>query len=142
MDTAHVTIAEAAKRLSVNPRTIRRHIKAGKLPAQRQDYPGGFQYAIPASEVDKLLAQSTDIVPVAAQGLDKALHTLESMSNILGTVQDNVQGAVQGIVEPIVQAQERQTEEIKGLRAELQEIAGLLQQPKKSLWQRVFRGGK
>lgn len=142
MDTAHLSIAEAAKRLRVNPRTVRRHIKAGKLPADKQEYPGGFQYVIPASEVDKLLAQSTDIVPVAAHRLDKTIDRLESMSNMLDTVQDNVHGAVQGIVNPIVQAQERQTEEIKGLRAELRELAGLLQQPpKRSLWQRFFKGG-
>jgi len=138
MDTAHLSIAEAAQKLRVNPRTVRRRIKQGKLPAQKQDYPGGFQYAIPASEVEKLLVQSTDILPVAVHRLDKALHTLESMSNILDAVQDNVQKAVQGIV----QAQERQTEEIKGLRAELQQFAGLLQDQKKAtLWQRLFKGG-
>ena len=142
LHTAHLTIAEAANRLRVHPRTVRRWVKSGDLPAQKQACTGGFQYAIPASEVDKRVPESTDILPIGALGLDKGLNTLESLSNTLSNIQDNIQGAVQEIVKPIVQGQQELIAEVRGLREDLKQRE---EAPKprpwyKRLWQRS-KGG-
>ena len=47
-----LTIKEAAKRLGVSDKTVRRRIKKGELPAQLVDSPYGEQYMIPADAVE------------------------------------------------------------------------------------------
>ena len=144
IDIAYLTISETAERLGVNPRTVRRWIQRGDLPAHKQNYPGGFQYAIPASEVDKRLPTDSSIVPAMPPELDRALATLESMSTWIDTVRGNIQGAVQGIVTPIVQGQTQQTEELRRLREELQQIRKILGQQRRPWWRFWERrtGGK
>lgn len=50
-----LTVEEAAARLRLSPRTVRRMIGAGTLPATR---PGGKRWIILESEVTRILARA------------------------------------------------------------------------------------
>ena len=52
----HVTVAEAATRLTVSAKTIRKYIDAGILKAVRLPY---GQFRIPESQVARLLKQAS-----------------------------------------------------------------------------------
>lgn len=51
-DDEYLTVAEAAKLLKISTRTLRRHIKAGLLPARRL----GKVYRLKRSDLDRALA--------------------------------------------------------------------------------------
>lgn len=58
-----MTIAQAAERLGVSTKTVRRWIKAGRLPAELVDGPYGPEYRVPATAV-QTAAQVVDVVRV------------------------------------------------------------------------------
>ena len=149
LDTAYLTISETAETLGVNPRTVRRWIKrenqepGAGMPAEQRECPGGYEWAIPAEEVAKRLPKSSEIVPLEVARLDKALDSLESLSNLPDIVQDIVMGAVEGVVNPIVQQQEQQTEELHRIRELLTPPPG---EPRPQAWHKRawqwLRGGR
>ena len=44
--TRRLSIDEAAHHLAISPRTVRRRIRDGSLPAEREDTPQGFRYVV------------------------------------------------------------------------------------------------
>lgn len=61
-DGIFYTVEEAAEKLQVNPETIRRRIRKGKLKAQLIDGDRGKQYSIPAGE---LITEEAALIPEA-----------------------------------------------------------------------------
>jgi excisionase family DNA binding protein len=53
MDDEGLTISEASAAIGVSERTIRRWIKAGRLPAALQPGPRGQQYVIPTDAIER-----------------------------------------------------------------------------------------
>jgi excisionase family DNA binding protein len=51
-----LTVEQAAKRLKVNPETIRRAIRAGKLPAIKDTLHAGSPFLISAPDLDAFAA--------------------------------------------------------------------------------------
>lgn len=83
-----ITIAEAARRLGVSTKTIRRRIATGELAAHKAAGPGGFQYRVtdPVVMVVTAGAPSVDAQPAQrgqrAGGVDKEVgHVLLELSN-------------------------------------------------------------
>lgn len=56
-DKPHLTTAEAAERLKVSERTIRRMIERGTIAAHKLDPGSKSVYRIPAQAVDRLLQE-------------------------------------------------------------------------------------
>lgn len=59
-----LSLVDAAKRLGVSPRTARRWVKEGRLPAELRPGPYGQTYYVPASAADTF-HQVTDVVQVS-----------------------------------------------------------------------------
>jgi len=80
-----VTIAEAARRLGVSTKTVRRRIADGSLLAHKAQGPGGFQYRVTDPSVLVVDAGSTPSVDRKVRpdaGLDKQVgHVLLELSN-------------------------------------------------------------
>lgn len=137
MDDLFFTVEEAARRLNVNPETIRRRIRQGKMKAQLLPGPRGDQYQIPASE---LTTQDAEIVPVPQ--LPSAI--VEQIAQAVATINKNaVNETVTAAVEPLyqkidqlealLQEQSRQTSEfIEETRAERKA------REKRGFWARVI----
>ncbi|HXG35564.1 MAG TPA: helix-turn-helix domain-containing protein [Dehalococcoidia bacterium] len=58
-----LTILEASQRLGVSPKTVRRWIQAGRLPARKEKGPYGEQYLVPAEAIQSA-QQVIDVVKV------------------------------------------------------------------------------
>lgn len=69
-----LTVAEAAEKLGVNDKTIRRWVKAGRLAAELADGPYGKQYRIPADALQT--AQQALAVVTVDRGADPRVLAL------------------------------------------------------------------
>lgn len=140
-DGLFYTVEEAAEKLQVNPETIRRRIRKGKLKAQLIDGDRGKQYSIPAAELSV-----EDTLPVPEQKLAQPIldqivtANTKAMQELLTT-----QFALQE--EKHAQTIRSMENEIKTLRSEiralkeenLQAIHLLSAPPKKpSFWKKWF----
>lgn len=80
-----ITISEAARRLGVSTKTIRRRIADGSLAAHKAAGPGGFQYRVTDPVVMVVDAGSAPSLPTRARsdaGLDKQVsHVVLELSN-------------------------------------------------------------
>ena len=134
-DGLFVTISEAAKKLNVNPMTIRRRIQRGEITAQLlPKQTGGQHWLIPVSELEP----HADLVP--APQLPAAI-----ISQITEAIQAGNEQAVQAVVLPMQQQIHAQRVEITMLK---QAIAELTDQQKNYLeavkrssmpfWKRMF----
>ena len=77
MSTQGLTIAEAAQALGVSQRTIRRHIKSGRIKAELVPGHYGAEYRIIGLEAEAGPKPGLDKSP--ASGLDKALDMVKSL---------------------------------------------------------------
>jgi len=127
MDEGYVTVTEAAERLGVTGKTIRRWIRGNKLPAELREGAYGEQYYIPAQALETARGV-IDIVKVerrndpealglavaravhaSLEGTNQALlgelrELKESMDRLSGRVDSLIQDRVQPPVEPLMRS--------------------------------------
>ena len=72
-----LTIAEVAEALGLSQRTIRRHIKSGKIKAELVPGQYGIEYRI--SGLDETAAAGPGVDKAPASGLDKALDMVKAL---------------------------------------------------------------
>lgn len=134
-DGLFVTISEAAKKLNVNPMTIRRRIQRGEITAQLlPKQTGGQHWLIPVSELDP----HADIVPVPQ--LPAAV-----LKQITEAVRTGNEQAVQAAVLPMQQQLEAQYAEIAALKQAIEELSNeqrrnaqeAARRANRSLWERL-----
>jgi excisionase family DNA binding protein len=111
-----ITLNEAAKRISVNPATVRRWIKAGKIPATLERTDRGETYFINPADLDTI------------QGASPAARTKRprppALSEDLATIKD----AQNAILEQMRANSEAQEQRIRSLEAELHDTRAQLSQ--------------
>jgi excisionase family DNA binding protein len=118
-DGLFLTISEAAKKLNVNPMTIRRRIQKGEITAQLlPKTTGGQHWLIPVSELEP----HADIAPVPQLPAAVVLQITEA-------VRTGNEQAVQAAVLPMQQQLEAQAAEIAALK---QAIDNLTETQKKA----------
>ena len=137
-----LSIKEAAARLGVNPKTIRRRIESGELAAEKLEGANGLQWMIRPEALDKEAARKA-VEP--RERKSTAINTLRAseLAEMVSELQKQV-SATQGLIE-------NQTHQIEELKAELRDSRGQLAQlhdqvikalpapeEKKGLWQRIF----
>lgn len=113
-----LTLNEAAERLGVSPRTIRRWIKEGKINATLQQSPYGMQYFISADQIDTA-QEIHDVVRVDKQ-VDMA-DLARTMSIYLNDRESAIGEAIQTLRADLAQTARLQDEREKLLRQELEE---------------------
>lgn len=140
-DGIFYTVEEAAEKLKVNPETIRRRIRKGKLKAQLIHGDRGKQYSIPAGE---LITEEATLIPEAklpqsiidqiTAANTKAMY--DTMAAQFSTQEEKYASAIQSM-----------EKEIKSLRNEMRAIQEehnttiqLLTEQKKepSFWKKWF----
>jgi len=153
MSTQGITIAEAAVVLNVSTRTVRRFIKAGKLPAKKVPGPFGDEYRILEDDITRLkeggpvlesldIAETDDVKPEETQ--DK-IETPAGDGNhtVSGTVQ--VFKAKDDLMDLIKQLEEKNLALAAQLGAAGERIRNLenqvrqLSPPKIPWWKRIFQ---
>lgn len=140
-DGLFYTVEEAAEKLQVNPETIRRRIRKGKLKAQLIDGDRGKQYSIPANE---LFIEEAVLLPeqkLAQPILDQiAAANAKAVQEVIAA-----QFALQE--EKTAQLVSTMAAEIQSLKSEIQALKeanantiGLLTAPKEKLpfWKKWF----
>lgn len=136
-DGLFVTIGEAAKKLNVNPMTIRRRIQRGEITAQLlPKQTGGQHWLIPVSELEP----HADLVP--APQLPATV-----VSQITEAVRVGNEQAVQAVVLPMQQQINAQRVEITKLKQAIEELTDqqkiYLEAIKRSslpFWKRILGG--
>lgn len=140
-DGLFYTVEEAAEKLQVNPETIRRRIRKGKLKAQLIDGDRGKQYSIPAAALSMQEALPIPEQKLAQPILDQIVTANTKAMQELLTSQFALQE------EKRLQTIRSMENEIKALRSEiralkeenLQAIHLLSTPPKKlSFWKKWF----
>jgi excisionase family DNA binding protein len=77
MSRQSLTIAEAAEALGLSQRTIRRHIKSGKIKADLMPGQYGAEYRISGLEGEAVAGPGVDKTPASA--MDKALDMVKAL---------------------------------------------------------------
>ena len=123
MSSQDMTIAQAAKRLGVSTRTIRRFIKSGKIQAELVPGPFGDEYRI--GELPSELRNQEPVDNTHSQ--TSAQPPVQLMDMVRELQEKNFALAAQlGVA----------TERIRNLEKEIK----LLAAPRKSWWKRIFAG--
>ncbi len=73
MDDELLTVKEVAARLKVNPQTVRRWIRSGRLPAVRVSARG---YRVRAAELRRFLATPHELTPEERAAAERAMDEL------------------------------------------------------------------
>ena len=113
--TDRLTLSEAAKQLSVNPATVRRWIKAGKLPATLERTDRGDAYFIHPADLDTI------------QGLSKP-HRERLRPPPLSEDLAAIKSAQNAILEQMRADSAAQEQRIRSLEAELHDTRAQLSQ--------------
>ena len=111
-----ITLSEAAKQLSLNPATVRRWIKAGKLPATLERTDRGETYFINPADLDTIQGAS----PADRTGRPKPPALSEDLAAI--------KSAQNAILEQMRANSEAQEQRIRSLEAELHDTRAQLSQ--------------
>lgn len=125
-----LSVKQAAARLGVSTRTIRRRIKAGELEASLTDGPYGQEYRIPLESIQT--AQTvTDVIAFNRQA---DVNTLAlAIAQAIGETQKATQAEIEALrqqVKALTEAIDKQAEELKASRQLLEE--------RKPWWRRFF----
>lgn len=140
-DGIFYTVEEAAEKLQVNPETIRRRIRKGKLKAQLIDGDRGKQYSIPAGEllteeaalIHEAKLPQTVIDQITAANA-KAIHdVLAAQFAVQGEKYASVMRSMENEIKSL-------KNEMKALQKEHNTTIHLLTQQKKepSFWKKWF----
>lgn len=128
------TVAEAAAQLGVSEKTIRRYVKAGKLPATMIDGPYGPQWTIPDAAITTAQVV-TDVItverPADPRLLGLAIAEVQvaqhrTLVDSLDAIRRDVAGmqqAIPTVVEAVVAALDERDQKIITLHAELAQLA-------------------
>jgi excisionase family DNA binding protein len=84
---ASLTVQDAARALGISPDTIRRRIRNGGLPAQRQPTPQGYQWLVEVSQ--DLLDRSGSLDPREAE-LRHLEQTVQELRESLAQARDEL----------------------------------------------------
>lgn len=136
MDIVLLTVDEAAKRLGVHPKTIRRRIRAGTLPANKVDTPRGFEWRVPVSAVPEPEDGGGSLelakVDVFMDALTSQLESVSvNVSTALGSVQDTVHADAEAILG-----------ELRAIREELQRAREDRERRPAPWWRRILGRGE
>lgn len=128
------TVAEAAAQLGVSEKTIRRYVKAGKLPATMVDGPYGPQWTIPDAAITTAQVV-TDVIAVERPADPRLLGLAiaeaqvaqhRALVDALDAIRCDVVGmqqAIPTVVEAVVAALDERDQKITGLHTELAQLA-------------------
>ena len=126
-NTKGYSISEAAQELGVSTRTIRRHIKAGKITAVKIQGQFGEEYRI--FELPKDVEEQSQDNEKEKTKLIPADDAVSSLKIILDLQEKNIALAAQlGAA----------TERIKNLESQIQLLTPPQEAPKKHWWQKIF----
>ena len=114
--TDRLTLSEAAKQLSVNPATVRRWIKAGKLPATLERTDRGETYFINPADLDTI------------RGASPAGRTERPRPPALSEDLAAIKSAQAAILDQMRANSEAQEQRIRSLEAELHDTRAQLSQ--------------
>lgn len=91
LENEGLTITQAAKAMRLSPKTIRRHIKEGKIPHKLVPGKYGYEYRITELPLHELKEQPLDTTPTLALDI---LHRLEqenrNLAGQLGAAQERI----------------------------------------------------
>lgn len=132
----YLTIKEAAERLGVSDRTVRRRIKDGSLPAKLKMGQYGQQYFIPVNAIDT--AQTiTDVVEV------KRVHDAQALSLAIVQALEEQNKAFTDELEAMKKEVAASRQEITALREELKQrdekLLELVKAEKQPWWKRLLK---
>ena len=111
-----ITLNEAAKRISVNPATVRRWIKAGKIPATLERTDRGETYFINPADLDTI------------RGAGPAARTKRPRPPALSEDLAAIKDAQNAILDQMRANSEAQEQRIRSLEAELHDTRAQLSQ--------------
>ena len=124
MSNQGMTIAQAAEKLGVSTRTVRRYIKAGKIEARLVRGPFGEEYRIDSLPESFTSARKEETTGKAIQGMENT--PVQAMDIIKELQEKNLALAAQlGAA----------TERVRSLEGQLKLLAGPRQKP---WWRRIF----
>jgi len=119
------TVGQAAERLGVSTKTLRRQIKAGKLPAVKQPGAKGPEWRIDKEEVDRRaeergrLNANSDIVRAT---VDTQIESMSiKLSSLMEEWVDRWADSMQQIVQGVQAGQQQQTEALHDVAAAIRE---------------------
>lgn len=121
MANAWLSLADAADELEVSPRTIRRWVHAGKLPAELRSGSHGPQYYLPGEAVRLLQADRQVEQPVRRVDVERVVEVVASYLD----VRDQAFRAEQNELR----------EELRSVRAQLHQAYADLTRAQQAIWQ-------
>ncbi len=116
----YLTIKEAARRLGISERTVRRRIKDGSLPAELKQGDYGQQYFIPADVIETAQV-ITDVVEV------KRVHDGQALSMAIVRAMEERDKALEGELIAM-------REELAATREALEDLKNEISQQQRRPW--------
>ena len=116
----YLTIKEAARRLGISERTVRRRIKDGSLPAELKQGDYGQQYFIPADVIETAQV-ITDVVEV------KKVHDGQALSMAIVRAMEERDKALEGELIAM-------REELAATREALEDLKNEISQQQRRPW--------
>jgi excisionase family DNA binding protein len=121
-----ITLAEAARQLSISTRTARRWIRSGALPAALGPGRNGPRYLVPVTALESLRAQRATRFPTRSNGAgDPRSGSVQQAWSDLVQTQQALRSTMQEL--------SRMTAEMRRLREDLDETRQLIRADRASL---------
>jgi len=150
MDTAELTIAQAAAALGLSPRTIRRRIKAGEVSARKQLRGKQEVWLIDGAELARYAQASGQVLTIAADNGRQRVANADGVSMTEGGVStdnpvqiaaelDTLRGALAAVTEERDYLRQILENVTKALPAHKEEAPAQEQWPQKRPWWAFWR---